>query len=112
MDKGYDAIRIYDECDARGCGPVIPLKGARDNIVWPVTDTPTRNLPRTQRHTDEFKALYRGRSAVERLFGSLKHNYGLVIRVRGLRKVQLHADLTMVALLTQALGCARTATLA
>ncbi len=90
MDKGYDAIRIYDECELRGCAPVIPLKGAKDNIVWPVTDTPTRFNPRIQRHTDEFKALYRRRSAVERESGRLKHHYGLVIRVRGLARVRLH----------------------
>jgi hypothetical protein len=103
MDKGYDAIRIYDECEARGCSPVIPLKGKKDSIIWPATDTPTRFNTRIQRHTDEWRALYRGRSAVERLFGSLKHQYGLVIRVRGLRKVRLHADLTMIAVLAQAL---------
>jgi Transposase DDE domain len=84
----------------------------KDNIVWPPTDTPTRFNPRIQRHTDEWRAFYRGRSAVERLFGSLKHNYGLVVRVRGLRKVQLHADLVMLARLSQALARARAVPLA
>jgi hypothetical protein len=112
LDKGYDAIRIYDECEARGCAPVIPLKGAKDNIIWPVTDTPTRHNPRIQRHTAEFKSLYRGRSAVEREFGRLKHHYGLVLRVRGLPKVQLHADLVMLARLAQALSRARVIPLA
>ena len=37
-----------------------------------------------------------GRGAVEREFGRLKHEYGLApLRVRGLAKVPLHADLTM-----------------
>lgn len=107
LDKGYDEIRVYDECEARDCSPVIPLKGKKDNIIWPATDTPTRFNTRIQRHTDQWRALYRGRSAVERLFGSLKHQYGLVIRVRGLQKVQLHADLTMIAVLAQALGQAQ-----
>ena len=104
LDKGYDAIRVHEECEARGVAPVIPIKGEKDTIIWPVTDTPTRHNPRIQRHTAEFKALYRGRSAVEREFGRLKHHYGLVIRVRGLKKVQLHADLVMLARLAQALN--------
>jgi hypothetical protein len=29
MDKGYDVTRIYEGCEARGCDPVIPLKGAK-----------------------------------------------------------------------------------
>ena len=41
---------------------------------------------------------------VERLFGELKTYYGLTpLRVRGLAKVQLHADLTILARLSQAL---------
>lgn len=42
-------------------------------------------------------------SAVEREFGRLKHTFGLVLRTRGLRKAQLHADLVMLARLAQAL---------
>lgn len=109
LDKGYDAIRVHEECEARGVAPVIPIKGAKDTIVWPVTDNPTRHNPRIQRHTDEFKRLYRGRSAVEREFGRLKHHYGLVLRVRGLHKVQLHADLVMLARLSRALQIAAAA---
>jgi len=38
----------------------------------------------------------------------LKHEYGLTpLRVRGLAKVQLHADLTCLAALAQALARAR-----
>jgi hypothetical protein len=55
--------------------------------------------------SDEWKRLYRGRAAVEREFGYLKHNYGLApLRVRGLAKVQLHADLTILARLSLALA--------
>ena len=40
----------------------------------------------------------------------LKHDYGLApLRVRGLGRVQLHADLTMLARLAQALSRAREA---
>jgi hypothetical protein len=52
--------------------------------------------------------LYAGRSAVERCFGREKHEYGLgPLRVRGLARVQLHADLTVLAMLAQALARAR-----
>ena len=61
----------------------------------------------------EWKRLYHGRAAVEREFGRLKHDYGLApLRVRGLAKVQLHADLTMLARLAQALARARAVPLA
>ncbi|TMJ97490.1 MAG: hypothetical protein E6G67_02680 [Actinobacteria bacterium] len=42
--------------------------------------------------------LYRRRLAVERELGRLKHNNGLAfLRVRGIERVRLHADLTMLA---------------
>ena len=51
--------------------------------------------------------------AVERAFGDLKTSYGLApLRMRGLAKVQLHADLTMLARLSQALARARAVPLA
>ena len=60
-----------------------------------------------------FVDLYRGRGAVERTFGRLKNEYGLApLRVRGLECVQLHADLTMLARLSQALSRARAVPLA
>ena len=69
-----------------------------------------RLFPRIPRHTQRFKDLYRGRAAIEREFGRLKHDYGLApLRVRGLEKVALHADLTMLARLSQALSRAREA---
>src|SRR5439155_16408256 len=65
------------------------------------------------RETKRWRDLYRGRAAVEREFGRLKHEYGLArLRVRGLAKVQLHADLTMLARLSQALARARVVPLA
>jgi hypothetical protein len=43
----------------------------------------------------------------------LKHDYALaLLRVRGLERVQLHADLTMLAWLSQALARARVVPLA
>jgi hypothetical protein len=66
--------------------------------------------PRIPRHTRRFGDLYWGRGAVEREFGRLKHDYGLApLRVRGLERVLLHADLVMLGRLGQALCRAREA---
>lgn len=58
--------------------------------------------------SDRWHKLYRGRSAVEREFGRLKHEWGLgPLRVRGLERVRLHADLTVLTKLACALSRAR-----
>jgi hypothetical protein len=55
----------------------------------------------------------RGRAAVEREFGRLKNEYGLTpLRVRGIERVALHADLTMLASLSLPLARARAVPLA
>jgi hypothetical protein len=60
------------------------------------------------RETKRWRDLYRGRAAVEREFGRLKNEYGLApLRTRGRDRVALHADLTMLARLSQALARAR-----
>lgn len=62
-------------------------------------------IPRT---TARFKCLYKGRGAVEREFGRLKHEWGLgPLRVRGLDRAALHVDLTILARLATALAAAR-----
>jgi transposase, IS5 family len=64
-------------------------------------------VPRT---TDRWLKLKRGRSSVEREFGRLKNEYGLKpLRVRGLERVRLHADLTIIAKLASALTRTRAA---
>ncbi len=86
MDMGYDNGRVYAECADRNVVPVIPLRrnsGVRES-----------SIPRT---SDEWRRLYRGRSAVEREFGRLKHHYALaMLRVRGIERVRLHADITIL----------------
>ena len=63
--------------------------------------------------TKPFGVLHRGRSAVEREFGRLKNTYGLaILRVRGIERVRLHADLTMLSRLALALSRARVIPLA
>jgi hypothetical protein len=113
MDKGYDNNRVYSECEERGCEPIIPLRGVRGK--QPVLDIGIggRLFPRIARHTQRWRDLYRGRAAVEREFAHLKTHRGLTpLRVRGLVKVQLHADLTMLARLSLAVSRARAIPLA
>ncbi len=63
--------------------------------------------------SDAWKRLYRGRGAVEREAGRLKNDYGLApLRVRGLERVALHADVVMLGRLGQALMRAREVRLA
>jgi Transposase DDE domain len=97
MDRGYDNNRVYDECRVRGIAPVIPLRNGR---IQP--DTPIK------RGTPEWGAIYKRRTAVEREFGRLKHTYGLaMLRVRGIERVRLHADLTIMGRLALALAKTR-----
>jgi transposase len=102
MDMGYDNNRVYAECAERGAAAIIPLRRGQKE----------RDL-RIPRASDSWRSLYRRRSAVEREFGRLKHEYGLAfLRVRGIERVRLHADLTMLARLGQALIRARAVPLA
>ena len=101
-DKGYDNNRVMDEVRERGAVPIICLRKGRP---IPLTPIPYGS--------DEWKRLYRGRSAVEREFGRLKHDYGLApLRVRGIERVRLHADLIMLGRLGQALSRVRAISLA
>jgi hypothetical protein len=59
--------------------------------------------------TDRWKSYYRQRTSVERGFGRLKHEWGLLpLRVRRIERVTLHADLTILAELAAALLKTRT----
>jgi len=67
-------------------------------------------IPRTSLR---WKKLYRQRGSVERENGRLKHQWGLLpLRLRGIERVRLHADLTILARLTVALAKARAVPLA
>jgi hypothetical protein len=67
--------------------------------------------PLVPHNTKRWKAMYRKRGAVEREFGRLKHEWALgPLRVRGLDRVRLHADLTILTKLACALSRARAAT--
>jgi Transposase DDE domain len=104
MDKGYDNVRVHNECAERDVLPVIPLKGAKGKqVVLPIEPNGSRLFPRIARHTEQFRAIYRRRALVEKEFAHLKREHGLAaLRVRGLERVQLHVDLTMLARLALA----------
>jgi transposase, IS5 family len=71
----------------------------------------SRLHPLIPRETERWKAAYRKRASVEREFGRLKNQWGLKpLRVRGLDRVRLHADLTILTKLACALAKARAAT--
>jgi hypothetical protein len=73
----------------------------------------TRLHPLIPRESKRFDELYRSRSAVEREFGRLKHDWSLLpLRVRGLARVRLHADLTILTQLACALARSRAVPLA
>ncbi len=64
--------------------------------------------PLIPRETLRWKGLYRRRGAIEREFGRLKHDWALLpLRVRGIDRVRLHADLTVLARLSTTLERAR-----
>ncbi|MGH3134273.1 MAG: transposase [Gaiellaceae bacterium] len=87
-----------------------PSGACQPKSVWLKAD---RRNPLVPRETKRWRELYRGRAAVEREFGRLKQEYGLApLRVRGLERVALHADLCILATLAQALARARAVSLA
>lgn len=66
--------------------------------------------PLMPRESKRWKAAYRKRGSVEREFGRLKNEWGLKpLRVRGLDRVRLHADLTILTKLACALSRVRAA---
>src|SRR6266540_1010998 len=88
----------------------LPYRRVRAKSVWLKAE---RRYPRSPHETRRFRDLYAGCVSVEWEFGRLKHEYGLSpLRVRGLERVALYADLTMLARLAQALSRARAVPLA
>jgi hypothetical protein len=84
-----------------------PTGECRPASTWIKAD---RLHPLVPRESKRWKSLYRGRASVEREFGRLKHEWSLLpLRVRGLDRVRLHADLTILAKLGCALGRERAA---
>jgi hypothetical protein len=87
-----------------------PTGECKPKSTWVKAD---RLHPLIPRHTERSRKLYASRGAVEREFGRLKHEWAMLpLRVRGLDRVRLHADLTILAKLACALTRARAVTVA
>jgi len=78
-------------CPTGECNPKsVWIKASRMHLLVP-------------RSTDRFREHYSKRGAVEREFGVLKHEWGLLpLRVRRIERVRLHVDLTVLATLADA----------
>jgi hypothetical protein len=82
-----------------------PTGECKPASTWVKAD---RLHPLIPHDTARWKAMYRKRAAVEREFGRLKHEWALLpLRVRGLERVRLHTDLTILAKLSCTLERAR-----
>ncbi len=82
-----------------------PTGACQPKSTWVKAD---RLHPLIPRETARSRRLYHSRGAVEREFGRLKHEWAMLpLRVRGLERVRLHADLTILAKLSCALARAR-----
>lgn len=82
-----------------------PTGECKPASTWIAADRLHPLIPRESRR---WKAAYRKRAAVEREFGRLKNSWGLKpLRVRGLERVRLHADLTILTKLACALSRVR-----
>jgi hypothetical protein len=87
-----------------------PTGECKPASVWVKAD---RLHPLIPRETLRSRGLYKKRGAVEREFGRLKNEWALApLRVRGIERVRLHADLTILAKLSCALAKARAVPLA
>ena len=97
----FQRKRTKWRCPTGGCSP--------KSLWWKAS----RLHPLVPRESKRWGNLYRSRASVEREFGRLKHDYGLApLRARGIERVALHADLVMLARLSQALARARAVPLA
>jgi hypothetical protein len=82
-----------------------PTGECKPASTWIAAD---RLHPLVPRETKRWKAMYRKRASVEREFGRLKNEWGLKpLRVRGLERVRLHTDLTVLTKLACTLSRAR-----
>jgi IS5 family transposase len=79
-----------------------PTGECKPASVWIKAD---RLHPLIPRETLRSKGLYRKRGSVERAFGRLKNEWSLApLRVRRIERVRLHANLTILSQLTDALS--------
>lgn len=86
--------------EARRVQVALPAGECKAMSVWVKASRLHRLIPR---ETERFRHLYHQRGAVEREFGRLKHEWGMLpLRVRRLARVRLHVDMTVLAVLADA----------
>lgn len=87
-----------------------PTGECKPASMWIKADRLHTLVPRS---TPRWKEIYRQRGCVERGFGRLKHEWGMLpLRVRRIERVRLHIDLTILAELATVLSDARAIPLA
>jgi hypothetical protein len=80
----------------------LPDRRVKPRSAWV---KPDRLHPLIPRHTGRSKALYSSRGAIAREFGRLKDEWSMLpLRVRGIGRVRLRADVTILPKLGCALG--------
>lgn len=98
-DAGYDSLAIADGLTrVIKTVPIIAIRKTKDRKHAPRPDDP-RHFPPIPRDTPEWKALYSTRQSVERAFSRLKQHRALDSHCRrGLRKVRLHALMSVLTM--------------
>src|SRR6266702_4078304 len=113
MPPPQNCLNVLAGGSEPGCADVAlrcPTRECKPASTWVEAD---RLHPLIPRESERSRKLYRSRGAVEREFGRLKHEWALLpLRVGGIERVRLHADLTILAKLACALATARAVPLA
>jgi hypothetical protein len=113
MDKGYDTTASTPSARRESASRSFPFEARRRTQPAMPVGIGGRFVPRIPRHTQRWRNLSGAARPLSASLGGLKHDYGLApLRVRGLERVSLHADLVMPARLSQALARARAVPLA
>ncbi len=111
VKKGWNKPPACEHGEWRFAGADFDRKAAKWRCPTSECDTKSKWIkadrlhPLIPRETPRWKALYRRRASVERAFGRLKHESALApLRVRGIERVRLHANLTILSQLTVTLN--------
>ncbi len=98
----------YVICDAGYCSKKLKALIKRQYSSEPIIKENPRTKKTLPTETEEWQAIYRRRTSIERLFGRLKGYRRLNnITVRRIRKVTVHCFLSLIVVQAQALHAAR-----
>ncbi|MDZ4369836.1 MAG: transposase, partial [Phenylobacterium sp.] len=105
--RHYTFAPDYVICDAAYSSGKLRMVISRQYRALPIIDPHPRH-PKAKARAEtipDWKALYRRRSAIERLNGRLKAFFKLnAVRVRGRSKVKVHAHMSVIALQARAVA--------